>query len=82
MAGDAPKPEPVYVVRCTARGCDWSVQSNVAKRLGQFWRWHAAWHRRPTATSVDRIEAALLAEPCDEAELFGAWLTAGKGRPA
>lgn len=40
-----PNPEPVYVVRCTARGCDWSVQSNVVKRLGMFWRWHAAAHR-------------------------------------
>lgn len=40
-----PNPQPVFVVRCTARGCDWSVTSNVAKRLGQFWRWHAAWHR-------------------------------------
>ena len=33
-------------------------------------------------TDVDRIEDALLAEPGDEAELFGAWLTAGEGRPA
>jgi hypothetical protein len=40
-----PAPQPVFMVRCTASGCDWSVQSNVAKRLGQFWRWHAAWHR-------------------------------------
>ena len=41
----SPKPEPLFIVRCTARGCDWSVTSNVAKRQGQFWRWHAAWHR-------------------------------------
>ena len=41
----APNPQPLFIVRCTARGCDWSVTSNVAKRLGQFWRWHAAWHR-------------------------------------
>lgn len=34
------------------------------------------------STSVDRIEAALLAEPVDEAEQWGAWLTAGQGRPA
>ena len=33
---------PACVVRCTARGCDWSVTSNVARRLGQFWRWHVA----------------------------------------
>lgn len=44
MTPDAPRPEPVYTVRCTARGCDWSVQSNVAKRLAMFWRWHAASH--------------------------------------
>ena len=42
---NSPKPQPVYEVRCTARGCCWSVQSNVAKRLGMFWRWHAKWHR-------------------------------------
>lgn len=39
-------PQPVYSVRCTARGCDWSVQSNVVKRLAVFWRWHAQWHKR------------------------------------
>ena len=32
-------------------------------------------------TDVDRIEDALLAEPVEEAELFGAWVR-GEGRPA
>jgi len=45
----APEPMAVYVVRCTARGCDWSIQSNVANRLGLFWRWHAQWHRKQAA---------------------------------
>lgn len=41
-----PEPQPIYAVRCSRRGCDWAVQSNVSKRLSTFWRWHLAWHRK------------------------------------
>lgn len=52
IRGDAlkrPEPQPVYEVRCTARGCEWSVQTNVSGRLNQYWRWHLAYHRENMA---------------------------------